>query len=69
MSIFVSQENILFVNLSFGFSRYENGQGLEANFTDLFAGNSQLAIFKNKAAKFTREIVHFQARKPKTQVP
>ena len=56
------------MNLSFGFSRYENGLGLEANFADLFEGNSQPAIFENKSAKFAREIVHFQARKPKTQV-
>jgi hypothetical protein len=39
-------------NLSFGFFHYENRQGLEANFVDLFEGNSQVAIFENKSTKF-----------------
>jgi hypothetical protein len=55
-------------NLSFGFCRYENRQGLEANFVDLFEGNSQVAVFENKSAKFDREITYFRVKKPKTQV-
>ena len=35
------------LNLSFCFFRYENRQGLEANFVHLFKGNSQAAIFEN----------------------
>jgi hypothetical protein len=54
------------MNQSFGFCRYENRQGLEANFVDLFEGNSQVAIFENKSAKFDREVAYFRVKKPKT---
>jgi hypothetical protein len=56
------------LNLSLGFFRYENRQGLEANFVDLLEGNSQAAIFENTSAKFDREITYFRVKKPKTQV-
>ena len=36
----------VYKNLSFGFFRYENRQGLETNFVHLFEGNSQVAIFE-----------------------
>jgi hypothetical protein len=55
-------------NLSFGFLRYEKRRDLEANFVHLFEGNSQVAIFENKCAKFDREIAFFRVEKPKTQV-
>jgi hypothetical protein len=55
-------------NLRFWFSRYENRQGLEANFADLLEGNSQVAIFESKSAKFDREITYFRVKNPKTQV-
>jgi hypothetical protein len=55
-------------NLSFGFCRYENRQSLEAKFVDLLEGNSQVAIFESKSAKFDREITYFRVKKPKTQV-
>jgi hypothetical protein len=55
-------------NLSFGFCRYENRQGLEVNFVDLLERNSQVAIFESKSAKFDREITYFRVKKPKTQV-
>jgi hypothetical protein len=55
-------------NMSFGFSRYENRQGLEADFVDLLEEHSQVAIFESKSAKFDREITYFRVKKPKTQV-
>jgi hypothetical protein len=55
------------VNLSFGFCRNENRQGLKANFVDLFEGNSQVAIFENKSTKFDREVTNFRGKKPKNQ--
>ena len=57
-----------YTNLSFGFFRYENRQGLESKFVDLFERNSQVAIFENKSAKFDREVTCFRVKKPKTQV-
>jgi hypothetical protein len=34
----------------------------------LLEGNSQVAIFESKSAKFDREITYFRVKKPKTQV-
>jgi hypothetical protein len=58
----------LFYNLSFGFCRYENRQGLEAKFVDLLEGNSQVAIFESKSTNFDREITCFRVKKLKAQV-
>jgi|AMWB02.1.fsa_nt_gi hypothetical protein len=35
------KQRFFLVNLSFGFPRYEKWYGLEADFADLFEGNSQ----------------------------